>query len=189
MLVSVGDGVKIVTLNGKVTLGEVLVIEPRFVEYKRGLRSQPLLTIETTQHEISCFDQSYVTDIVYRSKVRHAPYNRYAKMKEDSHYISTDRKGVMFGSIEVMARYYLGLLPFEIKTQINLERLYTLFKKDRPGLILSTNKHLGYWYYIRKKVFKKWIHNNYTRIVNTIAEQVEIDTLQYADECEEYLRI
>ena len=98
--------------------------------------------------------------------------------KKDRDMFITKQKGILCGPLNYLAMYYLGLLEIQISTDLNYGRLY---KNNPIGLVKE-----DHFFYVREKVFKKWVRANVTRILNTTKEQRKEDTeiqKRYEEDC------
>jgi len=111
-------------------------------------------------------------------------YNKYRHCCKDKKYFKTPDKGIVCGPLSDLVMYYLGWLEIKIATDLHYDRLYKLYKNNPIGLV-----KIDHFYYVREKVFKKWVRANATRIVNTAKEQRKEDEEDNWKDLEDYWKI
>ena len=97
--------------------------------------------------------------------------NIYRHCCKDKKYFKTSDKGIVCGPLSDLVMYYLGWLEIKITTDLNYDRLYKLYKNNPIGLV-----KIDHFYYVKEKVFKKFVRANITRILNTAKEQRKEET-------------
>jgi hypothetical protein len=134
----------------------------------QGQYQNPLVKgVDTETGKDHTYDFGYITAIVSRSRVTPAPVNIFQGIPMGRSFEST--KGTWSGSLTSLIAMVMGNLPFEIKRKLNADRCHNFFERDKPGLI-GYKGGLGFIPVVRKKAFRKWVRQNWTRLIDTVEE-------------------
>lgn len=85
----------------------------------------------------------------------------------------TNKKGIVCGPLEELTARFLARVPYEITRHIDCRKLQKEFLNQLPGFI---EEGVGGIFYVRKKVFKKWVLHNVFRILENTSEYNKIST-------------
>lgn len=160
----------------------------RITEILRNFGGQPprLRGVNVATGEETYFDNSYVVEVVKRSLPR-GPYNQIAGSVKDA-MARVQMKGPLWSGFLVdMAVIAVGQLPFAIDRPIDDKRLTELFRKEQRGVVRGSFYHPPHTFFtVRKKAFKTWIRQNWSRILVTVAECEEAAREEEEDRYREF---
>ncbi|OGF70733.1 hypothetical protein A2930_01370 [Candidatus Giovannonibacteria bacterium RIFCSPLOWO2_01_FULL_45_34] len=134
------------------------------------IQTAPLINaIFTGDEKETHFDNSYITKVISRAQRLPGPPENVVKkvVPEDSgRGIRSKHSGIWCGPLQTLAEHVLAGLEFHIPHFVHGDKLHDLYQKQRAGLVKK--RHGVYW--VRKKVFAKWVRANATKILWTTRE-------------------